>query len=83
MLGYNKMTGYNIARYNADGFELTRAESITMTDDTITRSITKSATELLVMADTTAKQQNKSVEETVDLDIWLRLKKDQAGLWGD
>lgn len=83
MLGYNKMTGYNKARYNADGTEIQKADSMTVADATIIRNFQRALTELIVMADTTAKQQNKSVTEVLKLDTWLSIDRKDASKWED
>jgi len=83
MLGYNRMTGYNKARYNADGTEIQKADGITLTDDTVTRAIDKLFSELFVTSDDTAKQQNKAVVDTIKLDVWLSQNRDDASRWGD
>jgi len=83
MLGYNRMTGYNIARYNAEGTELSAADTVTSTDDTITRNSSKPLIDLITHLDDTAKQQNKSVTETIKLDVWLSKDLDDPSLWED
>lgn len=84
MLGYNKMTGYNVARYNADGFEMQKADVVTIVDGTLTRSLQKPVFDLVVVEDTSlAKEQNKSVTETLRLDAWLRVKREDSSKWED
>ncbi len=83
MLGYNRMGGYNIARYNAEGTELVANETLTFVDDTVTKTVTKILSELFLTADTTAKQQNKSVIETLNLSDWLRINRDDSNRWSD
>lgn len=83
MLGYNRMTGYNKARYNAEGSEIQKADTITVADDTITRQLQRALADLFTFADTIAKQQNKSVSDSMKLDVWLRVNRDDAGKWGN
>ena len=83
MIGYNRITGYNKARYNAEGVELSQNDGISLTDAGLIKSSQKTQTELIILADTQAKQQNKSVTETIRLDDWARYKEDQANLWSD
>jgi len=83
MIGYNRMTGYNIARYNAEGFEIQVADSFTMADDTVTKNSRKTASELVILTDTTAKQQNKSVTESIRITDWARLNKEEPNRWSD
>ena len=83
MVGYNRMTGYNKARYNGDGTEVVLADGITVSDSTVTKSTSKLKTELVVMSESIARQHNKSFTETVRLDAWLRDKKKPAGPWSD
>lgn len=83
MLGYNRMTGYNKARYNAEGSEIQKADSFTSSDSTITRENTKPLSDLFVTSDSQAKQQNKSVTETIKLDVWQSQDRKDSNLWGD
>ena len=83
MLGYNRMTGYNIARYNADGTEIAKADSFSVTDATVLKAITKRLADLAVTSDSIAKQQNKSVSESMKVDAWLRQKREDALKWQD
>jgi uncharacterized protein YccT (UPF0319 family) len=83
MLGYNRMTGYNTSRYNAEGTEIAVADAMTITDDTITKNISKSLIDIITNSDTTAKQQNKSVTETLKLDVWLSTNRKDAEQWED
>jgi hypothetical protein len=83
MIGYNKMTGYNVARYNADGTEIQIGDTITLTDNTVTKEVSKSVSDFVLMSETIAKQQNKSVTDTIRLNDWLRLKRDDANKWED
>jgi len=83
MLGYNRMTGYNVARYNAEGSEIQKADTITLTEGTVAKNSKKTLVELAVLAGTIAKQQNKSVTETIKLDLWLSVDRDDSNLWGD
>jgi hypothetical protein len=83
MLGYNRMTGYNKARYNADGTEMSAADTLTMADSTVAKQVLKTLVELIISSDTTAKQQNKSVTETVKLDVWLSVDEQNSDPWSD
>jgi hypothetical protein len=83
MLGYNRMTGYNKARYNAEGTELSAADSFTLADGTLLKEILKTISDLFLMADDIAKQQNKSVTDIIKLDVWLSQNRDDSNLWED
>lgn len=83
MLHYNTMTGYNKARYNADGVELSASEGITVSDATVTKAGQKGYAEIIISVDSTAKQQNKSVTDEIHLDDWLRIRKEQPDPWSD
>lgn len=83
MLGYNRMTGYNKARYNAEGTELGAADSFSITDATILKQFLRTLADLFITSDTTAKQQNKSVNDNIKLDVWLRNKRDDSNRWGN
>lgn len=83
MIGYNRMTGYNKARYNGDGYELSTSDGFSIADSTVTKDSRKVASELVILADTTAKQQNKSVTENIRLNAWLRQERDDSGKWSD
>lgn len=83
MVGYNRMTGYNKARYNGDGTEIVFADGITVSDSTVTKEGQKAYSELIVLSESVSKQQNKSVTETIRLDAWLRDKKEQSNPWSD
>ena len=83
MIGYNRITGYNKARYNAEGVEIQVNDSFTVTDSTVTKSGRKTATELLVLSESIAKQQNKSVTDSIRLDDWTRKNKQEPNRWSD
>lgn len=83
MLGYNRMTGYNKARYNAEGTEMAAADTMTMVDSTVTKQILKTLTDLITTAETIAKQQNKSVNEVLKIDAWLSIDREDASKWQD
>lgn len=83
MLGYNRMTGYNTARYNAEGTEISAADSLTMTDATVTKQFLLALSDLISLSESTAKQQNKIVSDTIKLDAWLRPKRKDSSQWGD
>ena len=83
MLGYNRMTGYNKARYNAEGTELSAADGFSIADAGLTKRTTKTATELTIWSDNIAKQQNKAVTETIKLDAWLRDTRKDSNRWSD
>ena len=83
MLGYNRMTGYNKARYNAEGTELAASDTLTMADQTVTKRILKAASDLFITADSIAKQQNKTFEDAMKLDVWLRVNREDSSKWGD
>lgn len=83
MLHYNAMTGYNKARYNADGVELSAADGITVADDTVTKSGSKTYSALIVLSDSTAKQQNKAVVDVMRIGDWIRIRNEQAEPWSD
>lgn len=83
MQHYNTATGYNKIRYNGDGTELSAADSISLADGTVAKQSLKRRSELLVMSETIAKQQNKSVTDSIRINDWTRFKKDQAELWSD
>jgi len=83
MIGYNKMTGYNIARYNADGTELSAVDSFSVVDSGVGKESQKTLTELIVLSGSQAKQQNKSVTDSIRTNDWVRFKEQQASPWED
>lgn len=83
MLGYNKMTGYNVARYNADGTEIQKSDSLSSADSTVTKRSLKTAPQLITASDDIEKQQDKSVEETVRMNIWNRVDRQRPSPWKD
>jgi hypothetical protein len=85
MIGYNRMGGYNISLYNADGIliNVILADSFVVADATITKQFSKTLSELIISSDTTAKEQNKSVNDNIKLDVWLSIDRDDSNLWGD
>lgn len=83
MLGYNRMTGYNKARYNAEGAEMSASDTLTLTDNTITRQFLKGLSDLIVMLDDTAKEQSKVVEETIRIDAWTSIDRNDSDQWSD
>ena len=86
MLGYNRMTGYNVARYNAEGFELQAADTLPLIepDPAVIKEFTKALLDLMVIEDTSlTKEQNKSVTETLRMDAWLRVKREDSSKWED
>ena len=83
MIGYNRMTGYNVARYNGDGSELASTDTVTVVDVTVTKTGRKTFSALVTISESITKQQNKSVTDTTRLDEWTRYSIDQAQLWGD
>lgn len=81
MLGYNRMTGYNKARYNAEGTELSAADTITIADSVVAKNSLKTFTELIINSDATAKTYSSVKEENIKLDVWLSIDRDDANLW--
>lgn len=83
MVGYNRITGYNKARYNADGAEIIVADTLILTDGVLIKSLQKTLTDLTVFSESVAKQQNKSVTETIKLDVWQSQDRSDSSLWSD
>jgi len=82
MLGYNRMTGYNKARYNAEGTALSASETITLSDD-LAKSIELLASENLTLSDNLVKQiTEKILAETIRLSAWIRLNRKDQDKWG-
>ena len=83
MLIYNKLGGYNKARYNADGFELAASDGFSVADNTVAKNSKKSQSDLTILSYSTSKQQNKSVTDSVRMNDWTRFRKDQPDPWSD
>ena len=85
MLGYNKMTGYNVARYNADGTELSASETITMADNTVTKSVQKKFTDSIFQSDAIPAREitGRILSDEIRLADWLSIDKDRSNPWGD
>jgi len=85
MLGYNRMTGYNKARYNAEGTELFASDTMSISDNTLAKEMRKSFAESIFQADNIPSRSitGRILDDEIRLADWFIIDKNPSEPWSD